>query len=94
MSDDKARKFDEIISDANAISEMWLRKHKAVCAEVIYENPTRDPKEIQVEFLEAKVCMLVSWFTLMMQGDYEDVRQIMDAMVTEIENENNQEDYG
>jgi len=80
---DKKDQLDELIMESNAICEMWMKRHRDTLTELIYENPTRDPKELQIEFLEAKLCMIISWMTMMFQGDYEKVRRLISAMVDE-----------
>lgn len=80
---DKKDQLDELITESNAICEMWMKRHRDTLSELIYENPTRDPKELQIEFLEAKLCMIISWMTMMFQGDYEKVRRLISAMVDE-----------
>ena len=80
---DKKDQLDEMITESNAICEMWMKRHRDTLTELIYENPTRDPKELQIEFLEAKLCMIISWMTMMFQGDYEKVRRLISAMVDE-----------
>ena len=80
---DKKDQLDEMITESNAICEMWMKRHRDTLSELIYENPTRDPKELQIEFLEAKLCMIISWMTMMFQGDYEKVRRLISAMVDE-----------
>ena len=80
---DKKDQLDEMIMESNAICEMWMKRHRDTLSELIYENPTRDPKELQIEFLEAKLCMIISWMTMMFQGDYEKVRRLISAMVDE-----------
>ena len=80
---DKNDQLDELITESNAICEMWMKRHRDTLSELIYENPTRDPKELQIEFLEAKLCMIISWMTMMSQGDYEKVRRLISAMVDE-----------
>tara|TARA_R100000329_G_C7498162_1_gene175392 strand:+ start:32 stop:304 length:273 start_codon:yes stop_codon:yes gene_type:complete len=80
---DKNDQLDEMVMESNAICEMWMKRHRDTLSELIYENPTRDPKELQIEFLEAKLCMIISWMTMMFQGDYEKVRRLISAMVDE-----------
>ena len=80
---DKKDQLDEMVMESNAICEMWMKRHRDTLSELIYENPTRDPKELQIEFLEAKLCMIISWMTMMFQGDYEKVRRLISAMVDE-----------
>lgn len=82
MSDDQDQ-LASLIAESNSICEMWMQKHRMTLAELIYENPTRDPQEIQIEFLEAKLCMVISWLTMMMSGDYEKVRRLVMEMVEE-----------
>ena len=82
MSDDKDQ-LDKTIAESNSICEMWMKRHRDTLSGLIYENPTRDPKELQIEFLEAKLCMVISWLTMMLSGDYEKVRRMILAMVEE-----------
>ncbi|MGB0363578.1 MAG: hypothetical protein ACPGJO_11115 [bacterium] len=80
MSDDKDQ-LTKMIMESNTICEMWMSRHRDTLTDLIYENPTRDPKELQIEFLEAKLCMVISWLTMMFSGDYEKVRRMILAMV-------------
>ena len=81
MPDAEEDQLAPIIAESNMICEMWMNKHRDTLEELIYENPLRDPKEIQIEFLEAKLCMVISWLTMMLSGDYEKVRRMVSAMV-------------
>ena len=57
--------LEDVVDECNAISQEWLRKHRISMTELIHEHPHRNPQELQIEYLEAKVCTVLSIILMM-----------------------------
>ena len=76
----KKYELEDVVEECNAISQEWLRKHRYSMTELIHEHPHRNPQELQIEYLEAKVCTVLSIILMMFSGDYEKVSFLLDRM--------------
>lgn len=72
--------LEDVVAECNAISQEWLRKHRVSMTDLIHEHPHRNPQELQIEYLEAKCCTILSILVMMFQGDYQKVSFLLEKM--------------